>query len=366
MTQRMKIRPNEFQKEYSKLELTIKEKTQWNKARIYVIVGMIFGLIRLRTVNLTRLSVLLNPKVSAQTSYRRYQKFFQQFFPDQESVAKLLSSFLPEGKWVVSMDRTNWKFGKADINILMIAVGFKGIAVPLLWSLLPKKGNSNSNERIALMEKFIKWFGSEKIEVFVADREFIGTLWLDWLIGQKIPFSIRVKKDMLLRKSPSDKGKQAHTFFRHLKLYESLVLQGRYYAYGHYLNIAAVRGKEEESLIVLTNMPSPDKAIEAYRRRWEIETLFGSLKSRGFNLEDTHMSHPDKIATLVAILAIAFVWAFKVGEWLNSITPIKIKKHGRKSVSLFRKGLDFLADAILNYPFRKKEFEMAFKFLACT
>lgn len=94
-----------------------------------MIVGMAMGLIRLRTVNLTRLSILLNPMVSAQTNYRRYQKFFLQFVPDGKSVAILLSSFLPEGKWVVGMDRTNWKLGEKDINILMIAVAYKGMAI---------------------------------------------------------------------------------------------------------------------------------------------------------------------------------------------------------------------------------------------
>lgn len=122
----MKIRRNEFQKEYSELEVTIKEKTSWNKARVYVIVRMVMALIRLQTVNLTRLSIILNPRVSAQTNYRRYQKFFLRFIPDGKSVAILLSSFLPEGKWVVSMDRTNWKLGSKDINILMIAVDIKG------------------------------------------------------------------------------------------------------------------------------------------------------------------------------------------------------------------------------------------------
>jgi len=367
LKQRMKIRRNEFQKEYSELEVTIKEKTSWNKARVYVIVRMVMALIRLQTVNLTRLSIILNPRVSAQTNYRRYQKFFLRFIPDGKSVARLLSSFLPEGKWVVSMDRTNWKLGSKDINILMIAVEHQGMAVPLIWSLLPKRGNSNGDERIELMERFVQWFGSERIETFVADREFIGTLWLDWFISRKIPFAIRVKKDMLLRKSPLDKGKQVHRFFHHLKLYESQVLRSRYYAYGHYLQIAAVRGKEEELLILLTNMKHPDNAIEAYRKRWGIETLFGAFKSRGFNLEDTHMSDPQKIATLVAIVSIAFVWAYKIGEWIaDNIKPIKIKKHQRKAHSVFRIGIDFLADILHNLPFRRKELKWAVNFLACT
>lgn len=41
------------------------------------------------------------------------------------------------------MDRTNWKFGEANINILMLGITYKGIAYPLLFSMLDKRGNSN-------------------------------------------------------------------------------------------------------------------------------------------------------------------------------------------------------------------------------
>jgi len=46
-----------------------------------------------------------------------------------------------------------------------------------LWVMLDKNkkgGNSNTAERIALVESFIKIFGVESIEHLLADREFIG------------------------------------------------------------------------------------------------------------------------------------------------------------------------------------------------
>ena len=56
------------------------------------------------------------------------------------------------------------------------------------------------------------------------------------------------------------------------------------------------------------------KGIEAYGERWQIETLFGSLKSKGFNLEDTHMSAPAKIDRLMSVLATGFVLSCRVRE----------------------------------------------------
>ncbi len=43
------------------------------------------------------------------------------------------------------------------------------------------------------------------------------------------------------------------------------------------------------SLILAVNK---NNIIEAYKLCWNIETLFGNLKSRGFNLEATRVSKP--------------------------------------------------------------------------
>jgi hypothetical protein len=56
------------------------------------------------------------------------------------------------------MDRTNRKYGKVDINILTVGIVYKGVAFPVLRKLLPKRGNSNTEERTSLMKKFIEIF----------------------------------------------------------------------------------------------------------------------------------------------------------------------------------------------------------------
>ena len=74
----------------------------------------------------------------------------------------MIFSLLPvKTDLVLSMDRTNWKFGDFNINILMLGVTYKGIAFPLIFSLLPKRGNSNWEERKKIMERFIRLFGHD-------------------------------------------------------------------------------------------------------------------------------------------------------------------------------------------------------------
>jgi hypothetical protein len=76
--------------------------------------------------------------------------------------------------YTLILDRTNEEFGKAKINFLMLSVLGNGWSIPILWLLLPKKGNSNEEERIELMNRFIAIFGKGVIYDLLADREFIG------------------------------------------------------------------------------------------------------------------------------------------------------------------------------------------------
>lgn len=129
------------------------------------------------------------------------------------------------------------------------------------------------------------------------------------------------------------------------------VLYGKRKILGHELYIAGLRLTDGDLLIVATN-ESPGDAIKIYGFRWEIETLFSCLKGRGFNFEDTHITDHERIKKLLALLAIAFCWSHKTGEWRHEFQPIKIKKHDRPAISLFRYGLDYIVDVVLNL-FRK-------------
>lgn len=87
-----------------------------------------------------------------------------------------------------------------------------------------------------------------------------------------------------------------------------------------------------------------------------METLFAALKSRGFNLEASHLQHDERISKLLALLAIAFAWAHLVGKWLHEHRPIPVKKHGRLAKSFFRYGLDHLQFVIFNFHYQRDEF----------
>jgi len=72
------------------------------------------------------------------------------------------------------------------------------------------------------------------------------------------------------------------------------------------------------------------------------------MKSSGFDIEKTHLTKLDRLEKLILLVMIAFVWCYIVGIYLHQIKPITIKKHGRKAITIFKYGLNHIANVFLN------------------
>jgi hypothetical protein len=351
----------------SELRYSLNQHFNWNKARADCFVNMLLAVMVTRSVNLKKLACACISEAELSSRYRRLQRFFTQFKIDYDQIARWVFSlfFSTDKPCYLTMDRTNWSWGKKPINILTLGVVFKGTAIPIYWVLLNKKGNSRTAERIALIEKFTRQFGKACIAGLLADREFIGKAWFQWLLDESIPFYIRVKNNTI---TTNARGLNVDipTLFHGLKPGEQRVIKGKRFIWGHHLYFAGLRLNDNRLLIVATSQ-SPKNAITLYGTRWEIETLFGCLKGRGFHVEDTRMTDQKKIKKLLVLLTVAFCWAHKTGEWQHALKPLKTKKHGRLAISLFRYGLDYLVEAILKLFYKPQLFKHCLKLLNnCT
>ena len=143
-------------------------------------------------------------------------------------------------------------------------------------------------------------------------------------------------------------GKEMHvrSVFANLKPSKQRILRHRREVSGEWVWLSGSKLPSGELLIVASNHYTADP-IDTYRLRWEIENLFQCLKGRGFHMEATHFTKPPRIKKMMALLAIGFCWAHKVGEWKEkAVKPLKVKQHGRKEQSIFRYGLDYLTDLL--------------------
>ena len=344
---------------------TLRPHLSWHGARVAFLALFLVALLRVRTVNFVELAQGFMGTAKTESSEKRLHRFFSQFDLDYRELARLVAGLMEIPQpWVLSVDRTNWQFGDCVFNILMLGVVHEGVAFPLVWTMLDKKGNSNYKERITLLEEFREIFPEVSVAYITGDREFIGEDWFDHLLNQTLmPFRIRIRhSDKLFDGKDSFNSK---VVFSHLGVGERQVLKCRRRVWGHWVYVSALRLEGNELLVVVTRH-KPQSAITDYAKRWGIETLFGCLKTRGFCLESTHLQDAERLGRMAALLTIALCWAFKTGEWLSQHNPITIKKHGRKAKSIFRVGLDHLRHIFLNLESFEIQSLEAIHFLSCT
>jgi hypothetical protein len=297
------------------------------------------------TICLWRLAAYVTTAARTDSVRRRFYRFFQYVKLDGAVAARIVVDLLGlSGKsWVLAIDRTNWDFGKTTINILMISVMWKGMGVPLIWTLLPSAGNSNTWTRVCLLDRLRKAFPGLKIASLMGDREFIGDAWMAYLKRNKIGFILRLRENQHVTRDGFETWTIADIAKR-LELGRKMTVKG-WCRLGHNasrrspaVRLVIMRLKTGE-LLALACSGNPRRALEHYRHRWTIETMFANLKTKGFNMEDTHITDRDKLSTLLVVLALAMAMSIKTGVTAAQLRPIPIKKHGRRAWSLFALGL---------------------------
>ncbi len=336
------------------LSLSLDDHISLWRTRRETLVWLVTLIIQTGTVSLWRLAGHVDTRAKTLSVHRRFERFFQHVHLDEASIARLIVHImgLKDKPWHLALDRTNWKFGRRHINILMLGVIHEKVCIPLFWVLLDKAGNSNARERTDLMGRLNKAFADQPIASLSGDREFIGERWMSWLESQGISFVLRLKENMHVWNENHVPVKLSVHAAR-LGKRQSRILKGAWYLGTDPskattpVKIAMMRLKTGEMLIVAASRIRIKTALPVYRNRWGIETLFSALKTRGLGLEDTHMTNPHKLATLMSVLAIAFCLAYKTGLWVARIKPPRHKSHGRLQRSLFALGLNAFRKAMV-------------------
>lgn len=337
-------------KQISELKKILKEFLFWNNARLTCFTQMLVGLFTVRSVNLREIAISIDSHTLIDSRYKRCKRFFSEFTMDFDVIARWVMRLFDEGKqYYLVIDRTNWFWGKSKINILTLGITHEGVAIPVCWRMLNKAGNATAKEHQEIIEHFVTLFGKDNIAGVLGDREFASGHLFQWFNEQDIPFYIRIKEDSVMK----IKKKRLHSavqFFKRLEPKTQQVYGMQIELYGQSVFLAGSRSPRGELMIVATNQ-SPKNAVPIYLRRWEIENLFGCLKSKGFRFESTHLTQQARIEKLMALLVIGFCWAHKVGEWRAEKHPIAWSQHResrRPQSSYFRYGLDFIRDKILH------------------
>jgi hypothetical protein len=340
-----------------------------SKPRTDLIALFIMSILKAGTINLVKIALCMDSQAKASSSYRRIQRFIEQVTWCFGCLIPLILKWseITESLTLV-IDRTNWKLGKCDINILCVAVLGDGFCIPVIWKLLPKRGNSSQDERIDLISRLLNIDGIPKIQRIIGDREFIGSKWFKYLKDNKI--------DILIRLKDNQKVRRYNKIYRVNQVIEGNSRRGVQCNGNKYwmsqdvqIYIHGFRYKNEENKLenlIVASYTRDVKVDKEYSKRWYIECMFKNFKTNGFNMEDTHVTKTSRLETLFGLLTLGYICAIRAGKIIKREKPelFKIAKNGRPKISTFRAGLNEILN-VLTCGLTKR-FNLIFKFLSCA
>jgi len=100
---------------------------------------------------------------------------------------------------------------------------------------------------------------------------------------------------------------------------------------------------EDDPWFILASFAHSKNALRAYRHRMWVEEMYGDLKEHGFDIEQTHLFHADRIGRLLMVAFIAYLLCIALGSWVvkNGLRS-HVDHKSRRDKSYFRIGFDWM------------------------
>ena len=126
--------------------------------------------------------------------------------------------------------------------------------------------------RILLVARLLKVLPARRWTVLIADREFVGQEWCNFLRWK------RIRQCLCIRENTRIADELARELFTKLQPGEVRTLFERTWVYGGWMHVVITLSPTGDRVIVASELPVLN-VLMTYRRRWRIEFAFSSLGS---------------------------------------------------------------------------------------
>lgn len=251
---------------------------------------------------------------------------------------------------------------------LLIGLYYHGTVLPLVWKTLKgKKGHVKGNFQKELLESIYPQFRYHRQVIILGDAEFSNQPVITWCQSVDWDFVFRFQSNYYVYLNGEDTtstakylGETANIVAGQVKHWEKVAFTTAHRMKN--LTVTIHWGKDAEEPLYLISTLSADLCPHLiYEKRYAIETLFGNNKSRGFQLNRTHMTTPEHIDRLILAIAIATCITLGIGTHLIVTAQSQlVDRADRRDLSLFQIGWRWVYRLLaLN---RMKEMKIEFRF----
>lgn len=222
-------------------------------------------------------------------------------------------------------------------NILVVSVGFRRRSIPLVWKALSHRGSSNLTDQQGLIEAAVALLPADVRISVHGDSEFRSQALFGWLRthGYDAMLGLDGRVWVYDTAEGTDAGQplvnrvtslppQTETGRKRKHRTSPVTYLAAVYAVQEVrngpVNIIAWWERDDDGKVVLhavmTNLPANARTKALGKRRMWIETVFRDWQSGGFHLDETGIDDRERLARLLIVLALAYLWLVSLGRWV--------------------------------------------------
>ena len=231
--------------------------------------------------------------------------------------------------------------------VLMASVVYRGRALPLLWSVVKgKKGHLPEQLHCALIRRLREVLPAHADVLLLGDGEFDGTQLQATIRASNWHYVCRTATSILIYAHdrvftvgdlPLARGEA-------VSIADVQMTAKRY---GPVLLIGVWEAKHAEPLYLITSLSDAEVAVERYRLRFRIECMFANHKSRGFQIDKSHLAAPERLGRLLIATSLAYLWVHAVAVFAQEHDWVaQFHRKDRCDLGLFQIGLRAIGYAL--------------------
>ena len=318
--------------------------------RLNTLAALVAGIVQARSCQLPAIARKTPDGAKADSRIKRYSRWIQNERIEYEGyylpfVRELLAHLATIRDLVFVIDGS--EVGHHCIT-LMISLIYRQRALPITWLVVKGcKGHLPEKAHLELLTQLQAILPENSRMVLIGDGEFDGIELQAALQTKGWRYVCRTAKNTQLYED----GLPFSFADLFLQIDDQICLPQVWFTkegYGPVMVIARWERGFAHPIYLVTNFELPDEAWYWYKKRFHIETFFSDEKSRGFFLNKSHLSDPQRLSNLMIAACLAYLWIVYLGciairdHWVKTI-----HRADRCDWSLFRLGLALL-DHLLN------------------
>lgn len=317
-----------------------------NQQRILTLTKLLYAIIRSGQCSLSRVGSEMPSSTDVESRVKQAKRWLDSKYSDYESfflphIYPLLQGLANNGPLLLAIDGS--EVGK-NCMALMVSVVWGKRALPVCWLVKPgKKGHMSEQLHLEVVKQLANILADQSEVVLLGDGEFDGCGLQSFCAAQGWKYALRTAKT---NKITSPDGEifplgELYPMAQH----DHWLVEGVTFSQKGYgpINCLVWHSKQHaEPIYLLSNLDWAKDIMDYYTRRFSVETIFGDIKSRGFNIHKVRIDRPERLTVLLLIVCIAFLLVSALATFrsnLQGYLPKFLRKDRLAAYSPFQIGL---------------------------